>query len=84
MRKDFPLEFYFEIQNNPHHLGRVQVFKNVSGHQTEIDILTREGHKIFHHIGILFNMESEEEAIAAGKESLAKFLKKSVKDSEKT
>lgn len=74
LKEVFPQEYYIKIENDQYRIGRLSVNKLAHSFCVEIDIVSTEGHKIFKHVGILYNEPSKEEAIDAGVQRLSNFL----------
>ncbi len=73
---EFPKEHLFELENNPHHVGRIILYKMPKTYNAEIDIIVKESHKIFHHVDTLFNQDEERDALESAVQRLSKFLLK--------
>jgi hypothetical protein len=74
--KDFPLEKYIELENNPYLLGRITIHQLKDDFHAEVDIIHRESHKIFKHVEIIYRQYSSEEALITGVQRLRMFLEK--------
>jgi hypothetical protein len=72
--KEYPIEKYIDLENNPYLLGRISVNQVKEDFHAEVDIIHRESHKIFKHIDIIYNQHSAEEAIISGVQRLRQFL----------
>ena len=72
--REFPVEKYIELENNPYLLGRISVNAVKDLYHAEVDIIHRESHKIFKHVKILYHQQSPEEAIISGVQALRLFL----------
>lgn len=74
--KDFPVEKYIELENNPYLLGRITIHQVKEEFHAEVDIIHRESHKIFKHVEIVYRQYSSEEALITGVQRLRTFLEK--------
>jgi hypothetical protein len=74
--KNFPLEKYIDLENNPYLLGRVTIHHVKEDFHCEVDIIYKESHKIFRHVEILYNQQSAEEALITGVQRLRVFLER--------
>jgi hypothetical protein len=81
---DFPLEKYIDLENNPYLLGRVTIHQVKDLFHAEVDIIHRESHKIFKHVGIIYHQHSSEEALITGVQRLRLFLDQVEYKSSKT
>ena len=76
-----PQEFFLKIEGHDHLLGRILIhatFELEIGQvfNAEIDIVQKESKKIWLHVGYLFKLSSQEEAIELSVQKIANFLKK--------
>jgi len=72
--REFPIEKYIELENNPYLLGRISINQVKEEFVAEVDIIHRESHKIFKHVDILYQQYSAEEALIVGVQKLRQFL----------
>lgn len=79
----YPVEKYIELENNPYLLGRISINQVKEEFNAEIDIIHKESHKIFKHIGIVYNQYSAEEALIVGVQKLRQFLERVEKEHTK-
>lgn len=79
--KEFPIEKYIDLENNPYLLGRICINQVKESYHAEIDIIHRESHKIFKHVDIVYNQYSAEEALIVGVQRLRQFLDSLVRQS---
>ncbi len=80
--KDFPVEKYIELENNPYLLGRITIHQVKEDFHAEVDIIHRESHKIFRHVDIVYRQYSSEEALITGVQRLRTFLEKIEQENE--
>lgn len=78
----YPVEKYIELENNPYLLGRIIITQVKESFHAEIDIVHKESHKIFKHIGIIYNEYSGEEALITGIQRMRQFLEAIEKEQE--
>ena len=71
---EFPLEKYIDLENNPYLLGRVTIHQVKDQFHAEVDIIHKESHKIFKHVGIIYHQYSSDEALITGVQRLRLFL----------
>lgn len=71
---NYPLEKYIDLENNPYLMGRITIHQVKETFNAEVDIIHRESHKIFRHVGIIYNEFSGEEALISGVQRLRQFL----------
>ncbi len=74
--KQFPIEHFVPLEGNEHLLGRLVLNKAHDGLTMEIDIVLKEGRKIFRAVECLYRIEDEDEALHLGVQKLAEFLEK--------
>lgn len=74
--KQFPIEHYVPLEGNENLLGRLILNKAHDGMTMEIDIVLKEGRKIFCAVDRLYRLEDEDEAVHLGVQKLAEFLNK--------
>jgi hypothetical protein len=72
--KDFPVEKYIDLENNPYLLGRITIHQVREDYHAEVDIIHKESHKIFKHVDIVYHQLSAEEALISGVQRLRRFL----------
>lgn len=72
--KEFPLEKYIDLENNPYLMGRITIHHVKEDFHAEVDIIHRESHKIFKHVDIVYRQNSSEEALIVGVQRLRTFL----------
>lgn len=72
--KDFPIEHYIELDNNPYLLGRISINQVKEQFHAEVDIIHKESHKIFKHVGMIYDEQSSEEALIVGVQKLRSYL----------
>ena len=75
-----PQEFFLKIEGHDHLLGRILIhasheFEIGEVFNAEIDIVQRDSKKIWLHVGYLFKLNSQEEAIELSVQKIAHFLK---------
>lgn len=74
--KEFPVEKYIDLENNPYLMGRITIHQVKDEFHAEVDIIHRESHKIFKHVDIIYRQYSSEEALIVGVQRLRNFLEK--------
>lgn len=72
--REFPIEKYIELENNPYLLGRISINQVKEEFVAEVDIIHRESHKIFKHVDIVYQQYSAEEALIVAVQKLRQFL----------
>lgn len=80
--KEYPVEKYIELENNPYFLGRISIYHVKEEFHAEVDIIHKESHKIFKHVDIVYQQHSAEEALIVGVQRLRTYLEKVEKQSE--
>lgn len=76
MNKEYPQEFYINLENNENLQGRISVNLISQKFCYEVDIVFRESKKIFKHVGREYDFEDEKDAVDHGVMYLSKFLSK--------
>jgi hypothetical protein len=76
----YPVEKFIELDNNPYLLGRITVIQVNDLYNAEVDIIYKESHKIFKHVGIIWREHNGEEALICGVQKLRQFLEAVEKD----
>lgn len=66
MRESFPLEKIVEFTNDPYFLGRIVVHQVKERFHVEVDVVSTESHKIFKHIGTLYDFDDPSDALEMG------------------
>lgn len=74
--KQFPIEHFVPLEGNEHLLGRLVLNKAHDGLTMEIDIVLKEGRKIFCAVDRLYRLDAEDEALHLGIQKLSEFLAK--------
>lgn len=80
--KEFPVEKYIELENNPYLMGRITINQVKDNFNAEIDIIHKESHKIFKHVDMVYNQYSAEEALIVGVQRLRDFIDSLVRKTE--
>lgn len=75
MEETYPKEYFVEIENEPYRKGRVTLNKYNDGYAVEVDIVQKEGMKIWHHVKRVYHLEDEQEALDHGVWLLSQFLR---------
>ncbi|MCR9203939.1 MAG: hypothetical protein NXH75_05150 [Halobacteriovoraceae bacterium] len=75
LKNDYPSEHFVPLDGEPYLIGRLILNKVHNGLSVEIDIVQKEGLKIFKSIDRLYGIESDHEAIDLGVQKLSEFLK---------
>jgi len=71
----FPIEHFVPITNDEHRLGRIVINQNHDGMSAEIDIVLKEGYKIFCAVDRLCKLEDQKEALDLAVQRLSEFLR---------
>lgn len=73
----YPVEHFvpLEGEGNEYLLGRLTLNKAHDGLSMEIDIVQKEGRKIYYSVDRLYQIDGDDEAIHLGIQKLADFLK---------
>ncbi|MEX1098818.1 MAG: hypothetical protein WEB87_00245, partial [Bacteriovoracaceae bacterium] len=70
-----PKDEYVELRGlSPQLVGRISINQNQKLFDAEIDIVLSESGKIYKHIGIIYKVEDEREALNLGVHRLKKYL----------
>lgn len=78
--EEFPQEYFVKLEGENYKIGRIVILfsKNLNSeieYNSEVDIVGKESRKIWAHVDSLYGLPSKEEAIEAGVQRLADFLK---------
>lgn len=73
--KEYPAEYWVELAQLPHLLGRLTVIKIGQQFNVELDLVLKESRKIFRHLDILYNLPAFDEALDLGYQQMAKKLR---------
>ena len=66
MLETFPMEKLVEFTNDPFFLGRIVVHKVKERFHVEVDVVNKESHKIYRHIGTLYDFDDARDAMEMG------------------
>ena len=66
LRLDFPLEQLYPIKDHPELSLRLTVGKSMETYWVEADLISNEGQKIIHHLGVRQNITNFHDAIQSG------------------
>lgn len=66
MLETFPVEKLVEFTNDPFFLGRIVVHKVKENFHVEVDVVQRESHKIYRHVGTLYGFDDYADALEMG------------------
>ncbi len=66
MHDAFPWEKLVEFHNDPFFLGRIVVHKVKDRFHVEVDVVSKESHKIFKHVGTLYDFDDARDALEMG------------------
>ncbi len=72
---EYPKEHLLDLENNPYYVGRLTLVKLKKDFSVDIDIVFKDGHKIFYHVETLFNFPEEREALESGIQKLSEFVR---------
>jgi hypothetical protein len=75
LKEQFPKEKYVPLNNHPHLVGRITLIKAQKHFVSEIDLIFKEGHKIYMHVGRYESHEEEQECWDWSIQKLSDFLK---------
>jgi hypothetical protein len=70
----FPVEKYIEMENEPYFLGRVTVNKYKETYHIELDIIHKETHKIYKHLGRHYGFHELNDALESGYQEMVKLI----------
>ncbi len=73
---EFPKEYLVPIDDAPFHWGKISINKISSGFFSEIQIVFKDGQKIFAHIDTKYNFVSEEDCLNTSMQALSEYLNK--------
>lgn len=82
MNVDYPKDFYVCLDGEDFLDGRLIVNSTKKGFSVEITLVQKESRKIQKHIGTLYCLENEREAIDRGVQQLARFITELKKSSQ--
>ena len=71
---EFPMEHFVPLDGDEYRLGRLTLNKAHDGLSVEIDIVQKEGRKIFCSVDRLYNLSDADEALHLGIQKLSEFL----------
>ena len=71
----FPQEHFVPIASDDHRLGRIVINKNHDGMSAEIDIVLKDGFKIWCAVDRLYKIEDQGEALDLAVQRLSEVLK---------
>lgn len=74
-KKEYPSEHFVPLEGEPYLVGRLTLNKVHNGLSVEIDIVQKEGLKIFRSVDRLYGIDSDDEALDLGVQKLSEFLK---------
>lgn len=74
-RKEYPQEHFVPLEGEPYLIGRLTLNKVHNGLSVEIDIVIKEGLKIFKSVDRLYGIDGDHEALDLGVQRLSEFLK---------
>lgn len=66
MDETFPMEKLVEFTNDPYYLGRIVVHQVKGNFHVEVDVVSRESHKIYKHVGTLYGFDDARDALEMG------------------
>ncbi len=71
---EYPQDFFVNIDNDQHRLGRITLNLHSDGYVVEIDIVQKESRKIWHHVDTLYKLEQADDALQIAVQRLSQFL----------
>ena len=71
-----PLEKYIELENDPYYLARITVNQYKSTFHVELDIIHKETHKIYKHLGRFYDFSDMDDALETGYQRLKDLIGK--------
>ena len=72
---DFPKELFIKLEGQEFLEARLSINEMKSSYWVEVDIVQKESRKIWAHVGNLYNVPDEDEAIYKAVQLTADFLK---------
>ena len=71
---EFPFESLIKIEQEDDFVGRITIDRIKDRFNAEIAIVNLETHKIFHHVGNLYNLTDAKETLDLAVQKLSDFL----------
>jgi len=71
---EYPKEHFVPLEGEPFLLGRISINSVHNGLSVEIDIVQKEGRKIFTSVDRLYGIDGDDEALHLGVQKLSEFL----------
>lgn len=75
MPNEFPAEYWVELPNHPHLLGRITVYSVADSWSVELDLVLKESRKIYRHLAILHQLPDFEESLELGFQRMSELLR---------
>lgn len=75
-KTEYPVEHFVPLEGDEYLLGRLTLNKAHDGLTMEIDIVQKEGRKIFCSVDRLYRISDDDEALHLGIQKLSEFLSK--------
>ena len=72
--KEYPKEFLIPIENEPYYQGKISIYLLKKEFYSDVQIIFKDGQKIYAHIGSFFNFESEDECLNTSLQKLSDYL----------
>lgn len=71
---EYPQDFFVNIDNDQHRLGRITLNLHSDGFVVEIDIVQKESRKIWQHVDTIYKLEQADDALQTAVQRLSQFL----------
>ena len=71
---EYPPDFFVNIDNDQHRLGRITLNLHSDGFVVEIDIVQKESRKIWQHVDTIYKLEQADDALQTAVQRLSQFL----------
>ncbi len=72
---EFPKEYFIELPGQDYLLARLTLHRMNHDFMVEMDIIMRESGKIWAHVGSLYKLQEEDEAVDRGVQKIADYIK---------
>lgn len=73
-KTEYPQDFFVNIDNDQHRLGRITLNLHSDGFVVEINIVQKESRKIWHHVDTIYKLEHADDALQIAIQRLSQFL----------
>lgn len=75
LRNEFPKDYFVDVPGQEYLVARITMHKMKSDYMVEMDIILKDSSKIWSHVGSIYKLPDETEALDRSVQFLADYMK---------